>query len=371
MTRRSAIALCLSAAGCRRASSGFAGYAYVADEAGQNVAVVDLARFAVAKHVALGASPSQILRHPAHKGVFVLAPDSGLIFEIAGKSPAVSRKVRLADRASSMQFAPDGSALWVLCREPKELVRIPLDTFQPAARIPLPFEPFHFDLAQDGRLCAVSYGTHGGLTIFPLPGGKAGQSIPIGATVGDVRFRADSRYLIAANVDEKRISILDTPSGRLVTHLPLAVRPERFCFKADGGQLFVTGEGMDAVVVVYPYSTEVDGTLLAGRSPGVMAVSAPPETEYLFVANPPTGDVTILEIETRSVVAVVAIGDEPGNITLTPDSQYALVLTRRSGSMAVIRVADLTRIPPRTRSAPLLAMIPVGSKPVSAVVQQL
>ena len=73
------------------------------------------------------------------------------------------------------------------------------------------------------------------------------------------------------------LSIFDVPSRRLVVNLPLAVRPDHLCFKADGGQVFVTGEGMDAVVVVYPYYTpQIGETVLAGHSPGAMAASSLP-----------------------------------------------------------------------------------------------
>jgi hypothetical protein len=51
---------------------------------------------------------------------------------------------------------------------------------------------------------------------------------------------------------------------------------------------------------------------------------------------------------------------------MTPDDQYALILNRRSGNMAVIRLAAVIRS--RTRGAPLFTTIPVGSAPVSAAV---
>ena len=53
-----------------------------------------------------------------------------------------------------------------------------------------------------------------------------------------------------------------------VVRLPLAVRPDNMCLGGGGGQLFITGEGMDAVVAVYPYQTQVAATLLAGHAPG-------------------------------------------------------------------------------------------------------
>ena len=126
----------------------------------------------------------------------------------------------------------------------------------------------------------------------------------------------------------------------------------------------MTGEGMDAVVILNPFKNEVAETVLAGRAPGAMAFSRSPE--YLFVANPPSGDVTILDPETRRLVATVAVGTEPSSITLTPDDGYALILNRRSGTMAVIRPPAVVRS--RARDAPLYTTIPVGPRPVAAAI---
>ena len=145
------------------------------------------------------------------------------------------------------------------------------------------------------------------------------------------------------------------------------------CFNADGGQLFVTGEGMDAVVVVYPsHIPQVGETVLGGHHPGAMAASTLPG--YLFVANPSSGDVSILDIETRRVIAVTPVGTQPAYIAITPDDQYALVLNQASGDMAVIRIPNVTRAVSeqrRWKKGPLFMLIPVGSKPVSAAIVRI
>ena len=172
------------------------------------------------------------------------------------------------------------------------------------------------------------------------------------------------RVALVADLGRRAICVLESATGRAITSLQVAVKPEHFCFKPDGGEMFVTGEGMDAVVIVNPYYAEVAETVLAGRAPAAMAISRAPE--YLFVTSPPAGDVTILDPETRRVVAVVAVGSDPGFVTVTPDDEYALILNRRSGTMAVIRPSAI--VPRRTRGAPLFTTIPVGSHPVSAAV---
>jgi YVTN family beta-propeller protein len=128
---------------------------------------------------------------------------------------------------------------------------------------------------------------------------------------------------------------------------------------------------MDAVVIVSPYSTEVGETILAGPAPAQMGVLNSPA--YLFVSNPESGDVTVLDIETRKLVVVIHAGAEPRQIVFTPDNQYALVLNRGSGDLAVIRIAGFTTGPnsewaQRYKHGALFAVIPVGARPVSAAV---
>jgi len=48
-------------------------------------------------------------------------------------------------------------------------------------------------------------------------------------------------------------------------------------------------------------------------------------------------------VETRGVFASVHVGESPGDILLTPDGEYALVMDQRSGNVSVVnlkRIAD-------------------------------
>jgi DNA-binding beta-propeller fold protein YncE len=77
--------------------------------------------------------------------------------------------------------------------------------------------------------------------------------------------------------------------------------------------------------------------------------------------------VSIINVVRRRVIAITAVGAEPSFITVTPDDSYALVLNRKSGDMAVIRIGAIKS--DRTKSAALFTMIPVGEKPSMAVVR--
>ncbi len=376
ISRRSFLAvpapMFLSIACGSRPTAGYRGYAFVANEDGQAVAAVDLQVMAVARHIALDGSPSQVVAAQTRPSVYALTPATGSVHEIQSDRLSFKRKVAVASSAVSMGLDARESALYVLAREPRALVRVSLDSFQVEARMALPGSraagPVDFAIAPDGKTAAVSDG--GAVRFIDLATGRVGDPLGEG-DFGAVRFRFDGRTLIAADRGERRVSLYDVASSRLITHLPVAVRPDNLCFNGDGGQLFITGEGMDGVVIVYPYHTpEVAETVLAGHAPGTMAASA----AFLFIASPLSGTVSILQIATHRVIGVVSVGSDPGFVAVTRDDQYALVLNRKSGDVAVLRVGAIgasNGILPRDslKKAALLTVIPVGSRPVSADVR--
>ena len=351
-------------AGCaRRKSRGFAGYAFVANAGARTVAAVDLNSFTLVKQIGLEGAPGAVRANPRGPGVYVLIPESGSVCQIDAATLAVVRKTRLGSPALVMRLAADAKSLWVL--QSRALVRLEDGHLRVARQIRLPGAATDFDLASDGH-AAVCFGGDRRLALIRLSDGATEHLIDVGDEPSMVRFLSDGKQVLAGSRAGRSLTIFDTATGRTAVRLPLPVEPANCCFTGDGGQMFVSGPGMDAVVIVYPFQTEVGETILAGRTPDGLAVSASPP--YLFVANPESGSVTVLDIDTRKLVASVAVGQEPRHILITPDNRYALVLNWRSGNMAVIRIASLGQRRLRTDPAPLFTMVPVGAQPIAAAV---
>ena len=354
----------------RRKASGYSGFAFVANEEGQAIAAVDLAVFAVARHIALDARPTSVVAHPAKPLAYALAQQPGRVYEIHGEKLWVTRRLAVGQSALSAAISSDGANLYVLSRDPRRVAVVSTKSMTVTQQYPLPGEPAWFDVSGDERWIAVSHASEPAVSLIDTASGGAPQVIATQGQIGTVRFRGDSKCLIAADLSRRMLSLYEPATRRPVVDLPLAVRPDHLCFNADRGQLFVAGDGLDGIVVVYPYYTpQVAETVLAGHSPGVMAASANPA--YLFVAGPNSSDVSILDIETKHLIAVTPVGANPNCIVVTPDSAYALVLNQTSGDMAVIRTESISRAVAqsrRNRRGALFMMIPVGSKPVSAAV---
>jgi YVTN family beta-propeller protein len=345
--------------------TGYPGHVFVANQEGRSVAAVDLTLFTVTRHIPLDAAPAEIVAHPSRPAVHVLTPQSGAIHEISTANFMVRRKLKVAASVDALRLDPSG-ALWVLCRESRLLAKIDLDGWRVAEKIRLPGLPLDLDISRDG-LAVLSLPAENQVVLVDLAGGRLLRTAATGPGPRTVRFRSDGRQVITGNHGNRTLSVIDTTTGQLVVHLPVAVEPESFCTKADGGSIFVSGAGMDAVAMVFPYQSMVAETIIAGRSPGAMAVTSS-KLDLLLVANTESGDVTVIDINVPRAIAVVSVGARPGHISVTPDDQYALVLNQASGDLAVIRIPALLGRGSRKTPPPLFTLIPVGSRPVAAAV---
>ncbi len=339
----------------------FDGYGFIATRDSGDIAVVDLAAYALDKRIKTAGKPLQLLDVPEAPH-FLAVSDSGDIEEIDSTKAVVSRKSPLRVLAGELWLSSDRKTLWGLSPDAKKVLAISRERLELEREWKLPTEAKHLAVSPETAHVAVTHEGSDKLSI--LNEGKLLESSS-GKLAGNLRFLKNGSMILVAQNATRDLTLVETKTGKVIVHLPLPLEPENFCFSDDGGQLFLTGRGLDAVVVVYPYQSQVAATLLSGKSPGPMAVSTTPP--FLFVTSPTTDTVSVLDIRSQKLVAVVAVGSEPRAVAITPDNSMALVLNQRSGDIAIIRLANI--VSKRNKTAPLFTMIPVGSAPVAAVIR--
>lgn len=373
LTRREylvATGLSLAAACGRKHGAGFPGYAVIATSGDNSVSVVDLALFRLMKQVNVGSSPRAVLTGGPDETCFVLTPKTGSVHTLDSGFDRVNSR-RLAEQVSDFRLSHDGKSLLAISAPQRELLAADCRTLQIQQRWKLPAAPVFLDVSVDGSV-AISSGPAGTVHFVNSVTGQQ-STCHLSGTLGEIRFRADGKLLLVANRTEHSIILLSVPTLQVIVDLPLGMEPENLCFDSYGGELFVSGKGMDGVAIVFPYDTlQVDQTVLAGHSPGRMVCSEQPP--YLFVASSGGSDVCILSVDNRKMVGIVEVGQRPGFMAVTPDSQFALILNEASGDMAVIHVSSIAgklsnaAIMRSKMAASLFTMFPVGSDPVHAAI---
>jgi DNA-binding beta-propeller fold protein YncE len=356
----------------RNRGTGFPGKLWVATERDRAVSVVDLETFRLVKKVNLGAEPTAVFAKTAapmaDAPVVVVTSANGTLHLIDAFSYSKRASFRVAEDILTARVLPNGKTAVVASRGSRELLFVDLQSGKVTSRQRLPGTPTHMDLSGPESVeknVAVSLGDQGILEQVSLETGRTVRR-RVSSSIGTVRYRKDGRLLFAANYEGRSVVVLDGATLEVVVELPLALKPDHFCFNADQGQLFVAGAGMDAVAVLFTYQPLiVEQTVLAGRSPTAMACSETPP--YLFLSNQGGTEINIMSVVTRRVIAAVQAGLGARQILITPDNQYALVINSESGDIAVIRIPPIKGNRNRSGAA-LFTMIPVGDQPVSGAI---
>jgi len=117
---------------------------------------------------------------------------------------------------------------------------------------------------------------------------------------------------------------------------------------------YMAAKGADNVIPI-DLSTNTRGSpisLPAGSAPSGVAIT--PDRKFAYVTNSGLNTVSVIDIETNTVVASVLVGTTPNTIAITPDGQFAYVTNRDSNDVSVIDTASNTVT---------VLSIPVGSIP--------
>lgn len=379
ITRRQLLAggAAIITASCGRGrATGYPGYALIAAAGENSVASIDLNKFQLVRKLPLKAAPSSVVA--SEESAFVLTPSNGIVHILAPERLTQTASIRLSDEAGLIKLTPDGKQIVAISSSARELIIADIAGRKVIKRVKLEEAPVDFDICpnlEGKRLyVAVSSGPGQSVDLIDL---RQGDHVhrQLGAELGTIRLRSDGRLIFCANYKNGTMLVLDPATLETVCELQLPMRPDNLVFGAGGGQLFVTGAGMDGVAIIFVFRTlEVEQTVLAGRAPGAMACSENPG--YLFVASRAGSEISILGIDTRKVVARTRAGESPRHISITPDQQYALILNEASGDVAVIRIPSIGVIRPGSKPMPgflntstsLFAMVTVGEKPVDAAI---
>jgi len=362
-SRRALLAGVAASACGRKRATRYQGWLFAASGAEKEIAVADLASFRRVATIPLPFAPDQLFQSRGR--VYVICRDGRAMLEIDVEKFRVAGRIDLSGKPVAARAINSNGAI-VLTGEPDALLRVDLANRRVAVRSPLPGTPGDLDL--NGLLAAITLPAKNAVLRVALPTLKPAAATEVGVPCGAVRFRRDGKTILAAAAAAREIVTIDAQSGKLLARLPLSVSPSRFCLNPRGGEMFVTGKGEDAIAIVSSFQNEVEQTVLAGRTPYGMAVSE--SRNLLFVTNPETGDLTILNIETRGVSASVHVGETPGDVLLTPDGEYALVLDQRSGNVSVVRITTVLDHKAKTNSppSPLFTVFPTAADARSAII---
>jgi YVTN family beta-propeller protein len=212
--------------------------------------------------------------------------------------------------------------------------------------------PVHIAFAQGGRLAYVTDFEGAAVSVVDVAQGKVIATIKTPAGPHGLTASPDGRFIYVACLNGQALAIIDTATNTLAQTLMLPANTHPYSVVAGKGgrYLYITDNFFGRVLVVdttklHDPAHAVVGGARAGQAPVLIAIS--PGGKRLYVTNS-SGNLTVLTLTSDpthpALVATVPVGRSPHGVAVSPDGRYVVVANITSGNLSVIDATSNTVI---------------------------
>jgi PQQ-dependent catabolism-associated beta-propeller protein len=279
--------------------------AYVSNEKGNSVSVIDTATRKVIDTIKVGQRPRGIAITKDQKYVLVAVSDDDTIQMIDTATNKIVDTLPSGPDPELFADDPAGNVLYV-ANENDNTVTI-------------------IDIAQRKRIGDVQVGVEPeGMGLSP-----------------------DGKILVNTSETTNMAHFIDTASREIVANILVDARPRFAQFKDDGSELWVSSEIGGTVSVIDPVKRSVKDkirfTVPGMRQEAIqpVGVAITHDGKTGFVALGPANRIAVIDAATHQVQKFLLVGQRVWHMAFTPDEKYLLTTNGVSNDVSVIDVAAL------------------------------
>jgi serine/threonine-protein kinase len=185
-----------------------------------------------------------------------------------------------------------------------------------------------------------------------------GDPIPVDPMPNFMVVAPNGRYAYIAHVDPPEVTVLDTTTNGISSHIPMPGPPHFITFSPKGDVAYVTIYNADytynAVSFLNTVTNTVEHTVPVGHRP--FAPTTSPDGKLLYVPLHNEGRVQVLDTTSAKEVASYAVAKNPHWMVVNRDGSRGYTANHESNLVSVL---DLTN------GGAVLTTIPVGTSPHS------
>jgi PQQ-dependent catabolism-associated beta-propeller protein len=314
-----------------------AGRAYVSNEDGQSVTVIDTEKDEAIATIPVGKRP---------RGLKLSRDGTRLYVAVSGlpKCPPTVPDEECAKLERDL--GADGIAV--------------VDTvaLKPLKVLESGSDPEQFDISADGRLLFVANEDIGQTSVVDVETGEIKARIPVGDEPEGVSVSPDGRWVLVTSESDNAVAVIDSRTFEVVRTVPVGHRPRDAAFTPDSRVAYVSGE-FDASLyrMSVPDGAPVERLLQLRKEARPMAVVLDPPRDRLFLSTGRGGTVAVVALAESKLVAEIPVGTRPWGIALSPDGKRLYTANGPSNDVSVVDTATLK----------VIKEIPVGKSPWGVV----
>lgn len=300
--------------------SAYAGRAYVTNEDGESVSVIDTVKTEVVATVNVGKRPRGLKLSPDGKELYVAV--SGL--------PKCPPSVPDEECAKlKRDLTADGIAV------------IDTATLKLSRLLKSGSDPEQFDLSRDGRKLFVSNEDSGTLTVVDIASGAVERSVAVGKEPEGVRLSPDGRWIGVTSESGNSVYLIAADALTVSRTISVGKRPRDVAFMKSGNTFYVSGE-FDASVYEANLASGQSSRLLQLRPEAKpMGLILDEPRRRLFVSTGRGGTIAVISLQGPKLEGEVPVGARPWGIALSGDGKRLYSANGSSNDVAIVDTATL------------------------------
>ena len=257
----------------------------------------------------------------------------------------VTKTIKVGQRPRGIAFTRDGKFVMVAVGDDDTIQVIDAKKMEVVDTLPSGPDPELFAQDAAGKTLYVANENDNTVTVLDLEKRVRIGDVQVGVEPEGMMLSPDGKILICTSETTNMAHFIDTATRKIVANVLVDARPRYAEFKTDGSELWVSAEIGGTVSIIDPTKREVTGKIkfavpgLRSEAIQPVGISLTKDGKTGFVALGPANRVAVVDGATHEVKKYLLVGQRVWHMEFTPDEKYLLVTNGVSNDVSVIDVA--------------------------------
>jgi PQQ-dependent catabolism-associated beta-propeller protein len=298
--------------------------------------------------LALGIAVWPLATAPAHAFTAYVSNEKGNTVSVIDTDKwVVTKTIKVGQRPRGIEFTKDGKFVMVAVGDDDTIQMIDTTTQGIVDTLPSGPDPELFVQDPTGKILYVANENDNTVTIIDIEKRSRIGDVPVGVEPEGMGMSPDGKILVNTSETTNMAHFIDTQTRQIVANVLVDSRPRFAEFKRDGSELWVSSEIGGTVAVIDPASRTVK-TKITFAIPGMRAEAIQPvgigitkDGKTAFVALGPANRIAVVDATTHQVTKYLLVGQRVWHMAFTPDEKYLMTTNGVSNDVSIIDVAAL------------------------------
>ncbi len=250
----------------------------------------------------LAALLTPLATSPAHAFLAYVSNEKGNSVTIIDTEKLEAVKtVKVGRRPRGIALTKDGSELFICAGDDDAIQVLDTKTLQITGKLPSGPDPELLALSPDGKTIYVSNENDNLVTMIDVATKRQTGDVPVGVEPEGMAVSPDGKTLVNTSETTNMAHLIDTRTKEIVANILVDARPRFAEFKPDGSELWVSSEVGGTVAVIDPekrvvkqkISFEIPGLSKEAIQP--IGISFTKDGKRVFVALGPANRVAVID----------------------------------------------------------------------------